>query len=49
LPDFHLIQLQVWLVLEVMFIGMENETAAYTPYLAKLKANAAYYTQTQEN
>jgi hypothetical protein len=44
LPDFHLIQLVLVLVLEAMFIGMENEQILFchTPYLAKL--NVAYYT-----
>jgi hypothetical protein len=52
LPDFHLIQLQVLvLVLEAMFIGMENEQIlfCYTPYLAKLKPMLHITPQTHEN
>jgi hypothetical protein len=47
LPDFHLIQLQVLvLVSEAMYIGMENEQILFCIYtlFSKVKANVAYYT-----
>jgi hypothetical protein len=43
---FHQIRLRVLvLVFDLIYIGTENErTLPHTPYLAKLKVNAAYYT-----